>query len=84
MVAFARDRYTLRAEELNRLMAKADRGLTPSLELSTARLDLFEAESQWIDGVTELRLEQVRLEQAQGLLSTSALAAVPSAEMPRH
>ncbi len=84
MVSVARDQYRLRAEELNRLLAKAGRGLTPSLELSNARLDLFAAESQWIDEVTELKVQQVRLEQAQGLLLTPAPTVVPSAEMHRH
>jgi hypothetical protein len=84
LVSVARDKYALRTEELNRLQEKASRGLTPSLELSTARLELFEAESQWIDEVTELRLQQVRLEQAQGLLSTPAPIAAPSAERPGH
>ena len=83
-VSIARDKYTLRADELNRLMAKADRGLTTNLELSTARLELFEAESQWIDEVTELWLLQIRLEQAQGLLATSALTSIPSPELPEH
>ena len=83
-VSIARDKYTLRADELNRLMAKADRGLTTNLELSTARLELFEAESQWIDEVTELWLLQIRLEQAQGLLATSAPTSIPSPELPEH
>ena len=83
MVRIARDRYDLRADELNRLLAKAGRGLTPSLELSTARLELFKAESQWIDEVIELRIREVRLAQAQGLLVTPAPAAPPFAAMAR-
>jgi hypothetical protein len=82
LVSVARDQYGLRDEELNRLLAKADHGLTPSLELSTARLDLFAAESLWIDEVSELRVQQVRLEQAQGLLATPALPPFPSAPVP--
>jgi hypothetical protein len=68
-IPVARERYGLRADELSRLQTKAGRGLTPALDLSTARLALFEAESQWIAAIIDLKVQQVRLERAQGLLS---------------
>jgi hypothetical protein len=75
-VPVARDKYALHAAELKRLEEKARRGLTNSLELSLARLELFEAESQWLEQLIELRAQEVRLEQAQGLLWMS----IPSAQ----
>jgi hypothetical protein len=84
LLSVARDKYNLRTQELNRLLEKAGRGLTSLLDLSTARLDLLQAESQWIDEVIELRIQQVRLEQAQGLLAPWLPAAAPSPNVPGH
>ena len=83
-VSVARDKYALRAAELKRLEEKAGHGLTPSLELATARLDLFEAESLWIDQLIELRVQEIRLQQAQGLLAGSAFTDDSSAPMAGH
>ncbi len=71
MIANSRDQYMLRTEELKRLESKSDRGLTPSLELATVRLEILGKQSQWVDEVIALNLNRAKLAEAQGLLGMS-------------
>jgi hypothetical protein len=60
-IAVARNHHALRAEELQRLVKKSDRGLTAGLEVSTARLELLKSQGRWVDLVGELEVRRVEV-----------------------
>ncbi len=70
-VAIARERSQALAAELDRTVAKAKRGLTPSAEVSSARLALLRAQSPVVDDVIEWHIQGLKLAQAQGILYRS-------------
>jgi hypothetical protein len=61
-VAAARDYHALRLEELDRLQKMSDRGLTPALKLSIARLEVLKSQGRWVDLAGELEVRRVELD----------------------
>ncbi len=73
-VAVARDAHAFRAEELDRLLKTSDRGLTPGLEVATARLETLKAQGRWVDLVAEVAVRRVEVDR---LTARYALPCVP-------
>jgi outer membrane protein TolC len=67
-IALARELYLARRDEVDRLRARAGRGLTSSVEIHLAKLEVDKAQAGWIERVVEWHLSMARLEQSQGVL----------------
>lgn len=67
-VQLAREAVANRQQEVDQLLAKRDVEETSVFEITRARARLYEAESHLVDQVASLKIAEVQLRQAQGLL----------------
>ena len=76
-VVIARERSEALSGELDRVVARARRGLKSTAAVSSARLAWLKARGEVVDEMIEWHIQSVKLAQAQGVLIRSCSACSP-------